>query len=85
MAGNTNHSNVSLQTTELDNIKAEFDGSCRIIKDLGEFAHVVTLQRSGQDIVYKFQMTGDDDWHILDFDITRQSDIVLSYRTLQYF
>uniref|UniRef100_K1QSH0 Ceruloplasmin n=2 Tax=Magallana gigas TaxID=29159 RepID=K1QSH0_MAGGI len=39
-------------------IKAEFDGTCRIIKDLEEFTHVLTLQPSGKDIIYKFQMTG---------------------------
>lgn len=53
MAGNT-----KVQEIEVSAIKAEFDGTCRIIKDLGEFTHVLTLQPSGKDIIYKFQMTG---------------------------
>lgn len=53
MAGNT-----KVQEIEVSAIKAEFDGTCRIIKDLGEFTHVLTLQPSGNDIIYKFQMTG---------------------------
>ncbi|XP_061194273.1 uncharacterized protein LOC133202461 [Saccostrea echinata] len=57
MAGNTNQENLAVQTAEINEIKAGFHGSCRLIKDLGEFTHVLTLQPSGQDIVYKFQMT----------------------------
>lgn len=53
MAGNT-----KVQEIEVSAIKAEFDGTCRVIKDLGEFTHVLTLQPSGKDIIYKFQMTG---------------------------
>lgn len=53
MAGNT-----KVQEIEVSAIKAEFDGTCRIIKDLGEFTPVLTLQPSGKDIIYKFQMTG---------------------------
>ena len=62
MAGNTNQ-NTLIQETEVQAIKAEFDGTCRIIKDLGEFTYVVTLQPSGKDIIYKFQMTGIHRWY----------------------
>lgn len=64
MAGNTNQ-NTLIQETEVQAIKAEFDGTCRIIKDLGEFTYVVTLQPSGKDIIYKFQMTGIHRWYYI--------------------
>lgn len=64
MAGNTNQ-NTLIQETEVKAIKAEFDGTCRIIKDLGEFTYVVTLQPSGKDIIYKFQMTGIHRWYYI--------------------
>lgn len=68
MAGNT-----KVQEIEVSAIKAEFDGTCRIIKDLGEFTHVLTLQPSGKDIIYKFQMTGTYIDSILIFFINHKS------------
>ena len=46
------------QTSEIAEVKEAFPGRCRIIKDIGMFSHVVTLQPKNMDATLKFQLTG---------------------------
>lgn len=48
--------NIEAQAKEAAKVKENYTGQCRIITDLGEFSHVVTLQEKDQDIIYKFQL-----------------------------
>ena len=49
---------VNPQTVEVMDVKEAFPGRCRIIKDIGMFTHVVTLQPKDMDATLKFQLTG---------------------------
>ncbi|KAK3101979.1 hypothetical protein FSP39_007796 [Pinctada imbricata] len=49
--------NMSVQESEISDIKNNFNGRCRVIKDLGDFTHVVTLEPEGKEITLKFQLT----------------------------
>jgi len=48
--------NIEAQAKEVDKVKESYTGQCRIITDLGDFSHVVTLQAKDHDIIYKFQL-----------------------------
>lgn len=54
----TASSSVNPQTAEVMEVKDAFPGRCRIIQDVGMFAHVVTLQPKDMDVTLKFQLTG---------------------------
>ena len=43
---------------ELLALKEKFEDKCRIIDDIGEFKHVVTIRRNTSDLAYKFQIGG---------------------------
>lgn len=45
------------QTTEVSAVKGVFPGRCRVIKDIGIFTHVVTVQPQNLDATLKFQLT----------------------------
>ncbi|XP_076448080.1 leukocyte receptor cluster member 9-like [Babylonia areolata] len=47
----------SPQTVEVAEVKAAFPGRCRVIKDIGMFSHVVTIQPKDMDVTLKFQLT----------------------------
>lgn len=48
--------NIDMQSQEVSKVKKNFNGQCRIITDIADFSHVVTLQPKDQDIIYKFQL-----------------------------
>ncbi|CAG2199142.1 unnamed protein product [Mytilus edulis] len=48
--------NIDMQSQEVAKVKKNFNGQCRIITDIADFSHVVTLQPKDQDIIYKFQL-----------------------------
>lgn len=64
MAGNkeegstseTTSNNIDIQKTEIETVKQAIAGQCRIIEDLGNYTHVVTLQPTNGNIIYKFQL-----------------------------
>ena len=71
MAGDSLHSGSTKSTSmaspkasktsrpeELEALKAEFGEKCRIIDDVGDFKHVVTVKRNSNDLAYKFQIEG---------------------------
>ena len=43
---------------ELRALQEKFGEKCRIIDDIGEFKHVVTVKRNNNDLAYKFQIGG---------------------------
>ncbi|KAL8593697.1 hypothetical protein ACOMHN_057524 [Nucella lapillus] len=47
----------SPQGAEVAEIKAAFPGCCRVIKDIGMFRHVITVQPKDMDVTLKFQLT----------------------------
>lgn len=47
----------SPQATEVGKVKAAYPGCCRVIKDIGMFSHVVTVQPKDMDVTLKFQLT----------------------------
>lgn len=48
----------SPQSAEVAAVKAAFPGRCRVIKDIGMFSSVVTIQPQNLDATLKFQLTG---------------------------
>lgn len=47
------------QAEEAATVKQNFDGQCRVMTDVGEYSHVLTLQPTDKDIIYKFQLRGE--------------------------
>ena len=43
---------------ELVSLKEVMGAECRVIKDVGEFSHVVNLRPADLEFVLKFQLTG---------------------------
>lgn len=64
MAGNheegttseTTSNNIDIQKTEIESVKQAVTGQCKIIENLGDYTHVVTLQPTNGNIIYKFQL-----------------------------
>ncbi|KAJ8301377.1 hypothetical protein KUTeg_020364 [Tegillarca granosa] len=64
MAGNneegstseTTSNTIDIQETEIESVKQAVTGQCKIIENLGDYTHVVTLQPTNGNIIYKFQL-----------------------------
>ena len=47
---------VSLQQAEVDALRHKFDKSCRVIRDVGDFAHVIDIKPTQSLLAFKFQL-----------------------------
>lgn len=54
----TDTSNTDSQEAEILKLKETFPDQIRVIKNLGEFIHVVNVHPEGLDVNIKFQLTG---------------------------
>ena len=59
MAGSTESESTEAQTSEINRLK-EIDGKqCKVIKDIGDFSHVVEVKLREADCSVKFQLEGE--------------------------
>lgn len=49
---------VSLQSFEVSQVITAFPRKSRVIKDIGSFTYIVTVQLNGGDVSLKLQLTG---------------------------
>lgn len=56
---NSSLDNCELQKTEIDEVKATFEGNVKVISGIGDFTHVVTISQEQQNLHCKFQLTGE--------------------------
>ena len=47
-----------LQTEEVTHLKEKMGRECRVMKDVGEFTHVVDIRPSNMNLSIKFQLSG---------------------------
>ncbi|RUS71165.1 hypothetical protein EGW08_021076 [Elysia chlorotica] len=52
-------SDSSTPEAEVTSIKASYPGQCRVVKDVGQFSHVITVQPAEMDATIKFQIPAD--------------------------
>ncbi|OWF55848.1 uncharacterized protein LOC110454544 [Mizuhopecten yessoensis] len=53
----TSEVNVDVQLSEIDTVKQSFVGQCRVLTNVGDHRHIVTLVPKDKELVIKFQLT----------------------------
>ena len=61
-------SQSSATETEVSAVRASYPGRCRVVKDVGDYSHVITVQPAELDATIKFQIRGV--YSVLNSDIT---------------
>ena len=57
MAGSTE--STEAQTSEIDRLKEMYGKQCKVIKDIGDFSHVVEVKLGESECSVKFQLEGE--------------------------
>ena len=59
MAGSTESECTEAQTSEINRLKEIYGKQCKVIKDIGDFSHVVEVKLGEADCSVKFQLEGE--------------------------
>ena len=59
MAGSTESESTEAQTSEINRLKEIYGKQCKVIKDIGDFSHVVDVKLGEADCSVKFQLEGE--------------------------
>ena len=51
-------SSTELQNSEIEALKAAYPGNCKVIKDVGDFTHVIDIKHENEHLALKFQLEG---------------------------